>query len=709
MPEPDPTATSNRTAQTRRPRRGTAQGGFRADIQALRAIAVAGVVLYHLWPHRLPGGFVGVDVFFVISGYLITSHLLKRPPRTPREVAEFWARRVKRLLPASLLVLTVTALVSFKLAPVSTWQDTGKQIVASALYVQNWILSFDSVDYLAADNAPTAVQHFWSLSVEEQFYFFWPILIGLLALFVAKSRSRTKVTYLVGIGLVTGASLVYSIWMSIHEPAQAYFVTPVRLWELSAGGLVAVLFGGRKASTGQLSALCSWAGLFGIAASFMFIKGTMAFPGYIALLPVVSTALVLAAYSTSTLSPMGLMKLRGVQFTGNTSYSIYLWHWPFVVLLPTVVGNLRWWHKFGIIAAVLLLAWLTMVWVEKRFKFSRFFASTRRTFITAAVIMAVAVTSGASVQFASYAKERASQSALEQAFSDDDPCLGAEAIESNTQNPGSCPEPKKLLLDPATAKTDKADAYPDKCWTRAPFTDARPICHYGNGKKRVALVGNSHAGHWLPALQVLAKENDWTIDTYLVDTCNPTDATIHMETREKSKGCHSYGRWAKEKTTNGDYDAIITSNRQVSPIEGFDLDNTVEPAAKGYEPFLKSWAEAGIPVVVLRDTPFPSRAGVSSVPDCVATHGPRSPQCTGTLTTWNSIDPLANAADSLNLPKQTVINSNSQFCPDGTCPATIGGVIVYFDGSHMTSTYSKTLAPWLSRKLKHTSGLDLID
>lgn len=457
MPEPDPTATSNRTAQTRRPRRGTAQGGFRADIQALRAIAVAGVVLYHLWPHRLPGGFVGVDVFFVISGYLITSHLLKRPPRTPREVAEFWARRVKRLLPASLLVLTVTALVSFKLAPVSTWQDTGKQIVASALYVQNWILSFDSVDYLAADNAPTAVQHFWSLSVEEQFYFFWPILIGLLALFVAKSRSRTKVTYLVGIGLVTGASLVYSIWMSIHEPAQAYFVTPVRLWELSAGGLVAVLFGGRKASTGQLSALCSWAGLFGIAASFMFIKGTMAFPGYIALLPVVSTALVLAAYSTSTLSPMGLMKLRGVQFTGNTSYSIYLWHWPFVVLLPTVVGNLRWWHKFGIIAAVLLLAWLTMVWVEKRFKFSRFFASTRRTFITAAVIMAVAVTSGASVQFASYAKERASQSALEQAFSDDDPCLGAEAIESNTQNPGSCPEPKKLLLDPATAKTDKAD------------------------------------------------------------------------------------------------------------------------------------------------------------------------------------------------------------------------------------------------------------
>lgn len=569
--------------------------------------------------------------------------------------------------------------------------------------------SFDSVDYLAADNAPTAVQHFWSLSVEEQFYFLWPIFIGLLALFIAKSRSPTRFTFLVGISVVTGVSLVYSIWMSIHEPAQAYFVTPVRLWELSAGGLVAVLSGKRQASTGQFSALCSWAGLFGIGTSFVLIKGTMAFPGYIALLPIVSTAVVLAAYSTSTLSPMGVMKLRGVQFTGNTSYSIYLWHWPFVVLLPTVFGNLRWWHKFGIIAVVLLLAWLTMIWIEKRFKSSRFFASTGRTFITAAVIMAIAVASGASLQYASYAKERASQSALEQAFSDDDPCLGAEAIESNDQDPGSCPESKKLLLDPAAAKTDKADAYPDNCWTRAPFTDERPICHYGNGKKRVALVGNSHAGHWLPALQVLADENNWTIDTYLVDTCNPTDATIQMETPEKSRGCHSYGRWAKEKTTNGNYDAIITSNRQVSPVEGYDLENTVEPAAEGYKPFLRSWAEAGIPVVVLRDTPFPSRAGVSSVPDCVAKHGPQSSQCTGTLKTWKSIDPLANAAASLSLPKQTVVNSDTQFCPTGTCQAVIGGVIVYFDGSHMTSTYSKTLAPWMAQKLKHASGLNLID
>lgn len=153
---------------------------IRLDIQALRAVAVAGVVLYHLWPHRLHGGFVGVDVFFVISGFLITKHLVSRPPRNFTDVFDFWARRIRRLLPASLLVLTVTAVATYFVGAASAWQNTGKQIVSSAFYVQNWILASDSVDYLASENAPTAVQHFWSLSVEEQFYFVWPAVIGLL-------------------------------------------------------------------------------------------------------------------------------------------------------------------------------------------------------------------------------------------------------------------------------------------------------------------------------------------------------------------------------------------------------------------------------------------------------------------------------------------------------------------------------------------------
>lgn len=678
---------------------------LRLDIQALRAVAVAGVVLYHLWPHRLHGGFVGVDVFFVISGFLITKHLVSRPPRSFTDIANFWARRIKRLLPASLLVLTVTAVATYFLGAASAWQNTGKQIVSSALYVQNWVLASDSVDYLASENAPTAVQHFWSLSVEEQFYFVWPAVIGLLVTLGIRTRFRRFHVLLVGIGGITLLSLAVSIWLSIHDPASAYFVTPTRIWELAAGGLVAILFTKSAPNTGAVSAALSWTGCIGIVSSFILISGDMAFPGYVALLPVVSTCLVIAAHSESRLSPYRLMRLRPAQFIGNTSYSIYLWHWPLLVILPVVFGRLRWWHKLELIAAVLVLSALSMKWVEDRFKRSTFFSTSPRTVITGLVLMAIAASSGIGLQHAAYTQERASQSALERAFSDDSPCLGARSITSNSTDKEACPEPSKLLLDPATAKTDKPDAYADDCWARAPFTNERPICHYGDGDTRIALVGNSHAGHWLPALQELAEHNDWRIDTFLVDTCNPTDALIDLKTEEEAEGCHAYGEWAKKKTEDGGYDAIITSNRQVSPIQGFDLDDTVPAAADGYKSFLKDWNASGTPVVVLRDTPFPSRAGVN-VPDCIAKDGVDS--CSGTTADWHSTDPMAKAARDLDLKTQTVIDPTDQLCPDGKCASAIGGVVVYFDGSHMTATYSKTLAPWLQAKLREQNVADII-
>jgi peptidoglycan/LPS O-acetylase OafA/YrhL len=698
-------ATAFRSEPADQALRRASRSNFRLDIQALRAVAVAGVVLYHLWPHHLSGGFVGVDVFFVISGFLITSHLVNRPPRRLTDLFDFWARRIRRLLPASLLVLTFTAVASYFLGATSAWQDTGRQIVASALYVQNWVLASDSVDYLASKNAPTAVQHFWSLSVEEQFYFVWPIIIGLLVAFGAKSKLRPFHILLVGVGGVTVASLVASIWYSTHDPASAYFVTPTRIWELAAGGIVAILFNRPSARVSNASAALSWTGCIGILASFLAINGSMAFPGYVALLPVVSTCLVIGAHSQSRLSPHFLMRIRPAQFIGNTSYSIYLWHWPLLIILPSVLGTLRWWHKFGLIAAVLFISALSMKWVENRFRRAATFSTYSRTFITALLMMTVAATSGVGLQHAAHAKERASQTALERAFSDNSPCLGARSITASKDDPEACPKTSKLLLDPASAKTDKPDAYADDCWAQAPFTGERPVCHYGDGDTRIALVGNSHAGHWLPALQELADDNNWSIDTYLVDTCNPTDATIDLESKEDAKGCKAYGEWAKKKTIAGEYDAIITSNRQVSPIQGFDLDHTIPAATVGYKTFLEDWDKSGTPVIVLRDTPFPSRAGIN-VPDCIAKSGVDS--CAGTTQTWHSIDPMAKAANSLGLSSQSVIDPTSEFCPDDVCPAAIGGVIVYFDGSHMTATYSKTLAPWLKEQLEHVPNANII-
>ena len=221
---------------------------MRQEIQGLRAVAVLLVVLFHLWPDQVPGGYIGVDVFFVISGYLITSHILREVDRTGSvSLAGFWARRLRRLLPASYVVLLVTAVGVLLFVPRLMWKQFFGEILSAALYVENWTLAINSVDYLAADNAPSPAQHYWTLSAEEQFYLIWPLLV-LLGLWLAKrslagrsggSQDHQKAVVLGVLAATTAASLAYSLWASATEPALAYFVTPARAWEFGAGALLA--------------------------------------------------------------------------------------------------------------------------------------------------------------------------------------------------------------------------------------------------------------------------------------------------------------------------------------------------------------------------------------------------------------------------------------------------------------------------------------
>ncbi|HSK34200.1 MAG TPA: acyltransferase, partial [Propionicimonas sp.] len=226
---------------------------MRQEIQGLRAVAVLLVVLFHLWPDRVPGGYIGVDVFFVISGFLITSHILREVERTGSvSLAGFWARRLRRLLPASYVVLVVTAAGVLLLVPRVLWEQFFGEILAAALYVENWTLALNSVDYLAADNAPSPAQHYWTLSAEEQFYLFWPLLVllGLWRGFDKLNRRsgldrrdgdrHSRMAAVFGVlATVTAASLAYSLWVTATDPALAYFVTPARAWEFGAGALLA--------------------------------------------------------------------------------------------------------------------------------------------------------------------------------------------------------------------------------------------------------------------------------------------------------------------------------------------------------------------------------------------------------------------------------------------------------------------------------------
>src|SRR5699024_1419272 len=237
-------------ALTTQPKKTAApsRSSFRPELQGLRALAVGLVLLFHLWPQRVSGGFVGVDVFFVISGFLITGHLYKElAPTGTIKVTKFWARRVMRLLPLAFTVLVFSFLSLLLVLPETTWGMNTRQILASLFYVENWVLAADSVDYMAAENEPSLVQHYWSLSIEEQFYFVLPLILLIIFALTKTIRAKetfhfnTRVAMSAALMLVGLASFYISVAYTNYEAAQAYFITPTRLWEFTIGGLIALV------------------------------------------------------------------------------------------------------------------------------------------------------------------------------------------------------------------------------------------------------------------------------------------------------------------------------------------------------------------------------------------------------------------------------------------------------------------------------------
>lgn len=656
------------------------------------------VLIYHLLPAQLTGGYVGVDVFFVISGFLMTAHLIGRRPRTAKDLTQFWARRIRRLLPAAFLVLAATAVAARLVAPPTQWETVAKEIIASALYVQNWVLAGSAVDYLAADNAPTPVQHFWSLSVEEQFYLFWPLLI-LAVGWLAQAR-RLTVTVLARwmIAAVVTASLAVSVVTTADASGSAYFITTARIWELAAGGLIATLTPLTATRLPRpLSALLAWAGMAAILLAAVTFNDHTAFPGYTALLPVLGTALLILAASENRYSPACVLGLKPVQWLGDVSYSVYLWHWPLIVLFPYAVGTPPgWWGNVAIIGVTLALAALTKAGVEDRFR-SGLPGRTLPAFrLAAAGMAAVTVLGGLQLAEVGYRNQLARQQLAAISISRD-PCVGASAL---ARGPRTClpAEPARMVPEPALAKDDLPDAYKDGCWSSGNYTE-RPVCRYGKGKTRIALVGNSHAAQWLPALQALAKRRGWTITTYLISRCNLTSVPLQFENAEQTRNCLAYGRWVLEKTNGGKYDLVITSARQSVTVQGESWKTTEAPAVAGYKKYLAQWAAAGTKVLVIKDPPYPGTR-VHNVPDCLAKNTGAPAACAGTPKSWYWMDPLNRAARELDAPEIRTVNMDKYFCSDGVCPAVIGSIVAFRDGSHITATYARSLAQYLDRPVR---------
>jgi peptidoglycan/LPS O-acetylase OafA/YrhL len=648
------------------------------------------VVLYHYWPGKLTGGYVGVDAFFVISGYLITSHLLREVDRTGTvRLWAFYARRARRLLPASIFVLLFVAVATYFVLPTDLWTSTAHEVTASGFYVQNLWLASKAVTYSASNDVFSPVQHYWSLSAEEQFYLVWPGLI-IISCLVARRwlRGHTTTNVALTLLLVTLGSFAFSVWATQAHRAAAYFVTPTRAWEFGAGALVVLLM--RKwAPPLTLAWLLRWLGMAGLLASAWLYSDTTPFPGYAAALPVIATAAVIVAGDTGRGDPSDrVFRFRPVQWLGDVSYSIYLWHWPLLVFAPFVLRhNLRTAERVALVLLCLVLAGLSRRFVEDAMgSWPRLVKTPRATLLAAgAGMLVIAMVSGTQVYAVGVREEQTAALLADVAGS---PCFGAPAMENRDR----CPE--RLTAQPLAA-ISKTDAP----WTPVPGcrgTGSDPTvltCYWGTGKpsRVVALVGDSHAEHWRGALHRIAKAKNWQVVEMFNGGCPATYARSVVFERRSRDGavCRTWTAKTMVKLKALAPDDIITT--------AYVQQNVFEPAGSGPDGFERVWREwlGFTRVTVLRDIPTTANR---NGPQCLAINDGKPQSCANPRSAVLVDDDMMRAARAMR-HEVNLVDLSDYFCDARRCYAVIGGASVYYDYDHMSRQFSASLAPILLRRL----------
>src|ERR1019366_564235 len=326
-----------RTRAVAPPREESPDNRFRGDIQGLRGIAVALVLLFHASIPGFKGGFVGVDIFFVLSGYLITGNLLREIKKTGRvRFREFYARRIRRLLPASFLVLIVTMIAAAIWLPPLLLPGIALDISSAGLYVSNLDFAARATDYFSASTIPSPVLHFWSLGVEEQFYLFWPLLLAFAT--IRKKHVEVK-TFVLGL-IVLISSFTFAVWLLPRNQPWAFFSIPTRAWELILGALLASASQIVARTPRFIAAIAGILGLGMVLFSGLEQNDPLRFPGFPALLPTVGSMLIIFAGSIPKLTlPSLILSLKPLQQLGKISYSLYLWHWPVLVIPQIMAGG----------------------------------------------------------------------------------------------------------------------------------------------------------------------------------------------------------------------------------------------------------------------------------------------------------------------------------------------------------------------------------
>lgn len=702
--------------RTGMPRAGRPTRGFRSDIQGLRAVAVGVVVLGHAGVPALAGGFIGVDVFFVISGFLITGHLLQSLRATGRiDLPRFYAARARRILPASLTVIALTAVGSLLFVPPLRVGTVLADAVASALSVPNIRFALEGTDYLAG-SAPSPFQHFWSLGVEEQFYLLWPLV--LVGVFFIARRSRFRMAVVIGIvviGIVAIASFVACLLVARTSEPWAFFSLQTRAWELAVGALLAPaapLFGRVPAVVARA---LTWVGLAAILVAALLVTGDNVWPGVATVVPVMGAALVIgfggrdggatgagrngdaittgvkrsghAIIASAALAGGAerLLRLRPLQWIGAISYSLYLVHWPILVLAEerasTWGGSLPLPVSLGLAIAAIPVAWLLYRFVETPFRFRSGEPRSHAGTIAVALVGTLALTGclvGASAA-----------SALVPLQTDrEGPATDVSALPA-----GTAFVPAGVAPDLSAARDDTGEIYQNGC-QQNPGGSELITCSFGDtgSSTVIALFGDSHAGRWFPALEKAATDLGVRLDTYTKSGCRSQE-TEEAWNAPVNASC---GRWREHALAalgTSHPDIIVVSNH-LGPSAGKDPVIEQGRWERGIEIGLDR-LPADSTVIMVADTPeFPASPVV-----CLSANLTAADRCSVKRDVAFNTSISAAQRTAAERTGNGFLDLTDYFCNSIDCPAVIGSTLVYGDEHHVTATWSSLLGPVLEERL----------
>jgi peptidoglycan/LPS O-acetylase OafA/YrhL len=615
----------------------------------------------------------------VISGFLITTHLLQRLERTGHVgFADFYARRARRILPASLLVVALSVIAALIWMPPLLMREVLLGAIATTLYVPNILFGLQGTNYLA-ESTPSIFQHYWSLGIEEQFYLLWPLILLLVVRFLPGRRRL-----LFALTVLTAASFAAGLWLTFQDQPWAFFGLPTRAWELAVGGIVAVVALNRESVLPpRVGAAVGWAGVVGVLVAAFTFSETTPFPGIAAALPVVATAaVILSGTGPSPYAPAAILSIRPLLFVGTISYSLYLVHWPLLVIPQATVGferPLPLWATLSLSLTAVPVAWALYRWVETPARDAHWLTASRprRTLFAAvaASVLVVALTTG------SYATS-ASQ-----------PLHEARSVASSEPS-----DPPKLTsfvpanLEPSlrAASDDQPPIYDDGCHLGFDATIPKE-CVYGDpAAPRIALFGDSHASQWFPALWSYAQANGMSLEVYSKSSCPSVDADL-LRNAVPYTACSKWREAVLQRMAETPPAMVVLANYEKVSYASPSGDDVADwRAALG-----RTLSRIYAPAVVMADTP-----DLGTTPSvCLSAHLDSALDCgrdRSSAVAQAYRDSERAAADEHGA---AFVDLTNYLCTPEECGPIVGDTLAYRDAHHLTATFSAELAGPLTEKL----------